>query len=162
MCVCEFIKWQCHRITWTNNFWIYKALIHLFNHYDSCISYAPIKYAVWSFITIVTIRGAYEELFLVRSRIIVSTAATWTNRLLDSYLPGSFVVVIVGGQIDVFMDAVQQPQEELQSIVLGITTELRSILGHYSLERGKAHLMKVEFFYSCIIKTVWLIMCISL
>lgn len=45
---------------------------------------------------------------------------------LDSYLSESFglVVVVVGGQIDVFMDAVQQPQEELQGVVLGIPTKL--------------------------------------
>lgn len=58
----------------------------------------------------------------------------------ESYLPGSFdlVVVVVRCQDDVFMDAIQQPQEEFQCIVLGIPTKLWSIPGHDSLEREKA------------------------
>lgn len=67
------------------------------------------------------------------------------HSLLGSYLSDrlGLVVIVVGGQIDVFVDTVQQPQEELQGIVLGITTELRSILGHYRLERGQTDSMKL-------------------
>lgn len=85
-----------------------------------------------------------RELFFVRKQ---NYADSWPNSPPDSYLSRSFghVVVIVGGQVDVFMNTVQQPQEELQGVVLGITTKLCSILGHYSLERGKAHVTKVLF-----------------
>lgn len=41
------------------------------------------------------------------------------------------------------MDTVKQPQQELQSIVLGIPSELRAILGHNRLElRGKIRLIQ--------------------
>lgn len=83
----------------------------------------------------------------------------WHWGQFSSYLSRSFgfVVVIVGGHTDVFMDAVQQPQEELQSVVLGITPKLWSILGHYSLERGDRDLMKQSFFSSYTIMTCgWL------
>lgn len=68
---------------------------------------------------------------------------------LESYLSGGFglVVVIVGGQIDVFVDAVQQPQEELQGVVLRVATKLRSVLGHYGLQRERereVHAIKRE------------------
>lgn len=58
-------------------------------------------------------------------------------RYKTSYPFTSFgcIIVIVRGQIDVFVDAIQQPQKELQGVVLGITTELRSKLGHDSLQR---------------------------
>lgn len=61
------------------------------------------------------------------------------ERRLNSYLSrrSGLVVVIVGGQDDVFVDAIQQPQEEFQCVVLGVTTKLRSILGHYSLQERK-------------------------
>jgi len=63
------------------------------------------------------------------------------NDLLDSYLCGSFggVVVVVGGHVDVLMDAVQQPQEKLQGVVLEVTAELRPVFGHYVLERRETH-----------------------
>lgn len=45
------------------------------------------------------------------------------------------VVVVVGRQVDVFVDTVQQPKQELQSVVLRITPKLASIFGNYGLER---------------------------
>lgn len=95
------------------------------------------------------------------SRIIMSPAAKWAGSPAGSYLPGTFglVVVVVGGQVDVFMDAVQQPQEELQGVVLGVATKLWSILGHYSLERGKSTRDESVFFlqlhnYHCLVDLV--------
>lgn len=41
--------------------------------------------------------------------------------------------------VDVFVDAVEQPQQELQSIVLGIPSELRAVLGHNRLEIKRQH-----------------------
>ena len=109
---------------------IHNALIHVFNHNESCISHASIKHAEWSFII-----KCFRK---VDMRTIMLTV-TWTNSRLDSYLSGSFglVVVIVGGQVDVFVDAVQQPQEELQGVVLGVTTKLGPVLGHNGLQEQK-------------------------
>lgn len=45
------------------------------------------------------------------------------------------VVVVVGRQVDVFVDTVQQPEQELQSVMLRITPKLASIFGNYGLER---------------------------
>lgn len=147
---------------------IYYALIHVFDHNESSISYASIRYAVGAFIIKCYIKADtfpdqwHGGLSLLKGRILILTAGTWGTGLLGSYLSRGFghVVVIVRGQIDVFVDAVQQPQEELQGVVLGITTKLWSILGHYSLERGKTDLMKLYLFCSYIIMTVWLIKCL--
>lgn len=45
------------------------------------------------------------------------------------------VVVVVGRQVDVFVDTVQQPKQELQSVMLRITPKLAAIFGNYGLER---------------------------
>lgn len=54
----------------------------------------------------------------------------------DSHLQWKLelVVVVVGGQVEVFVDAVQQPQQELQGVVLGVTPKLAPIFGHDGLE----------------------------
>lgn len=46
--------------------------------------------------------------------------------ILYSYLSQSFgfVVVIMAGQVDIFMNTIQQPQKELQGVMLGISTKL--------------------------------------
>lgn len=70
----------------------------------------------------------------------MATGTVWPpHSLLESYLLRSFglVVVVVRRQYDVFVDAVQQPQEEFQGVVLGVATKLGSVLGHDRL-RGES------------------------
>lgn len=57
-----------------------------------------------------------------------------------SYLPWGFGLVIVvaaGGQVDILMNSVQKPKQELQGVMLGVSSELGSILGYYTLERER-------------------------
>lgn len=59
---------------------------------------------------------------------------------LIQYLSGGFafvVVVCAGGGIDVLVNAVQEPQQEFQRVVLGISPELRAIFGHNALDGRK-------------------------
>lgn len=85
----------------------------------------------------------------------MQTTAKWPISLLDSYLSQSFgfVVVIMAGQVDVFMNTIQQPQKELQGVMLWISTKLWSILGHYRLERGTADVTQI-FFYVAMVYTL--------
>lgn len=39
--------------------------------------------------------------------------------------------------VEVFVNSIQQPEEELLGIVLGVTLELQGALGHHILQRGK-------------------------
>lgn len=73
-----------------------------------------------------------------RNRCAVTPSCS-ENHPLVSYLPKSFdlVVVVVGSHVDIFVDSVEEPEEELQGVVLGITTKLWSIFGHDGLERRR-------------------------
>lgn len=50
------------------------------------------------------------------------------------YLPGGSALR-VDDVIEVFMNSVQQPEEEFLGIVLGVTPELKGTLGHHILQQ---------------------------
>lgn len=59
------------------------------------------------------------------------SAGSYLGRGLDA------VVVVVGFQDDILVQAVQQPQEELQGIMLGVPSELGAVLGHGGLGKRR-------------------------
>lgn len=43
--------------------------------------------------------------------------------------------VIVGAGVGIFMNSVQKPEEELEGIMLRISSKLRTVFGHNALKR---------------------------
>jgi len=65
---------------------------------------------------------------------------THTNSGVRTHLGGGFglaaavsVVVVVRAGIGIFVNSVQEPEEELQGVVLRVTPKLRAVLGHHAL-----------------------------
>ena len=46
-------------------------------------------------------------------------------------------VVVVEAGTGIFVNTVQKPEEELQGVVLRVSTKLRAVFGHYALRRGE-------------------------
>ena len=60
----------------------------------------------------------------------------WTHLGIGLGLAVTAVTVVVGTKISIFMNSVQKPEEELESIMLRVSPKLRGILCHCSLRRG--------------------------
>lgn len=65
-----------------------------------------------------------------------------TTRFLQTHLGTSFglaaavgVVVVVGALVSIFVNSVQQPEQELEGVVLRVPPKLRSVLCHRTLRR---------------------------
>lgn len=59
----------------------------------------------------------------------------WTHLGTDFGLAAAAVTVFVEAGISVFVNSVQQPEEELEGIMLRVSPKLRAILCHYTLRR---------------------------
>lgn len=54
------------------------------------------------------------------------------------YLPGGSDVRM-DDVVQVFMDSIQQPEQELLRVMLGVSLELQGALGHHILQQEKTH-----------------------
>lgn len=74
-------------------------------------------------------------------KTVVATAVIQTTDLV-TYLGVGFglaaaatVAVVVGAAVGIFMNSVQKPEEELEGIMLRISSKLRAIFSHDALKR---------------------------
>lgn len=62
-----------------------------------------------------------------------TTSSTRTHLGLSFGLAAACVVVVVRAAVSIFMHSVQEPEQELEGVVLGVAAELRGVLGHRTL-----------------------------
>lgn len=74
---------------------------------------------------------------MTKVRICSCWLMMWTHLGVGFGLAAAAVTVVVWAGINIFMNFVQKPEEELEGIMLRVSPKLRAILCHCTLRRGE-------------------------